>query len=139
MYIGSAKRKRLDELTPTIGKKNYMIEDCDINFISDGHVLHIHIVNNAEAGVPLLKDLLKEFYTNAKLWEDLGIQLGINDAQLIHIKSDNTGDSKGCLREMFREWLKSIEPLPSWPAVVNALENLRSDPSFVQNLKSKYC
>ena len=96
------------------------------------------------AGPPLLKDLTKEFYTNAKfnmiLWEDIGIMLEIDDRKLNRIKADNAGDSRSCLREMLREWLKIINPQPSWHALVKALEDVgNSDQGFVQALKSKYC
>jgi hypothetical protein len=95
-------------------------------------------VNPAVA--PSLRDLIKEFHTNAKfdMWENIGIMLEINDGELNRIKSDNAGDSKTCLREMFREWFRK-EPQPSWCALVNALEDLKSDQAFVQTLKSKYC
>ena len=99
------------------------------------------MVSQYHAGIPLLKDLVKEFHTYAKfdIWEDIGIMLGINDGKLIRIKTDNAGDSKTCLREMLREWLKITEPQPSWQAMVSALEVVGNDQSFVEKLKSKYC
>ena len=72
------------------------------------------------------------------MWEDIGIMLRINDGELRRIKNDNTSNSRACLREMFREWLKK-EPQPSWCAIVKALEDAGSDQVFVQTLKSKYC
>lgn len=100
-----------------------------------------YLVNCAAADTPSLKDLMTEFYTNANfdMWENIGIMLGINDGKLNRIKTDYAGDSKSCLREMLREWLKIIEPPPSWRAIVDALEVLGSDQGFVQTLKSKYC
>ena len=82
---------------------------------------------------------MKEFYTNAKfdMWENIGIMLGINDGELSRIKTDH-GDSRTCLREMFRVWLNK-EPQPSWCAIVEAFEVVGNDQAFVQTLKSKYC
>ena len=65
--------------------------------------------------------------------------LSINEGKLALIKSNNPNDSTSCLREMLREWLKSVDPKPSWSAMIIALEDLKNDPALVQELKSKYC
>ena len=64
-------------------------------------------------GVPKLKDLLALLrYEVADEWEDIGIQLDFEDGVLYQIKSDNPGDSKRCLRDMLRIWLKRMDPPP---------------------------
>ena len=78
-----------------------------------------------EPAKPKLKDLQRELYSKvANEWEDIGIQLDIEEGQLKQIKSDNVGDSKACLREMLRVWLSRVAPPPSWSAMADALDTL---------------
>ena len=85
----------------------------------------IYIAPAPNSAKPKLKDLQKELYsTVANEWEDIGIQLDIEEGQLRQIKSDNVGDSKACLREMLRVWLSHVAPPPSWSAMANALDTL---------------
>ena len=50
--------------------------------------------------MPTLKILQTELHkTVASLWEDIGIQLDIDDGQLAQVKADNS-DSASCLREL---------------------------------------
>ena len=60
----------------------------------------------------------------ANVWEDIGIQLDIDEGHLRQIKSDNSGDSRACLREILRIWLSHIDPPPSWSAMADAIETL---------------
>ena len=68
--------------------------------------------------------LLRELRKVANEWEDIGIELDIEEGQLKQIKSDNPGDSKACLREMLRVWLSCVAPSPSWSAIADALNTL---------------
>ena len=72
------------------------------------------------------------------MWENIGVMLRINDGELARIKSDYA-DSRDCLREMFRVWLKSVKPQSSWSIIIQALNDLRDDQAFVHKLESKYC
>lgn len=56
-------------------------------------------------------------------WEDIGIQLHLSPGILEIIKKDNPGDCRVCLREMLKEWMKQVEPPPSWPAIITAIKN----------------
>ena len=56
-------------------------------------------------------------------WENIGIQLELEDGQLRQIKSDN-GNADACLREMLRAWLSRVAPPPSWTAMADALDTL---------------
>ena len=56
---------------------------------------------------PTLKDLIVIKVTN---WYDLGLQLDIEDENLDVIKANNPRDTSSCKREMFRLWLKMVEP-----------------------------
>ena len=87
---------------------------------------------------PKLKDLLKELKVAASDWEDIGIELEIADSNLKQIRSNNSGDSKACLREMLRMWLSRVDPPPSWSAIVEALDNLEHQ-DIAQHIRTKYC
>ena len=88
---------------------------------------------------PTLKVVLKELYNKvASKWENIGILLDIDDGPLSKIKADNRGDSGDCLREMFRIWLKKVDPPPSWNDIVEALECLGEE-KLSQELKGRYC
>lgn len=70
-----------------------------------------------------LKNVLRVLQTKvSNEWEYIGIELDIEDGQLEHIKSNCHGDSKACLCEMLRTWLKRVNPPPSWSKMVEALE-----------------
>ena len=80
--------------------------------------------------------LIKELRAKAVDWEDIGIQLQVNDGHLRQIKQDNT-TSSSCLREMLRIWLAQTIPEPSWSAIIEALEAL-GDEEFARSLQTKY-
>ena len=91
-----------------------------------------------QKSVPTLKFLQKELYKIAKKWEDIGIQLDIDDDLLVKVKSDNHEDNKNCLREMLRIWVKKVDPQPSWTDLAESLGFLEED-ELAQRLKDKYC
>ena len=89
---------------------------------------------------PELKDLLKELIPKAAEWENIGVMLGIKDGILKTIKLDHPNNSKGCLREMLRTWLNTVDPSPSWSVMIDALSAaLVDDQAFVHSLRLKYC
>ena len=86
---------------------------------------------------PTIKELQRELHTKvADQWEDIGIQLGIEDGLLRQVKADNETSGR-CLREMLRIWLTRVDPPPSWPAIIDALNVLGED-SLAQHLKETY-
>ena len=88
---------------------------------------------------PTLKRVHRELYkTVANKWEDIGIQLDIDDGQLAKVKADNPGESGSCLREMLRIWLKKVNANPSWRDLVEALTCLGEE-KLAQQLEDKYC
>ena len=99
--------------------------------------MYPHFIYSGLQSSPTLKQLLKELHSKAADWEDMGIQLDINDGELKQLKSDNRGDSKACLREMLRIWLKKVDPHPSWSAIAEAIEDI-GDKQLAQELRSKY-
>ena len=98
------------------------------------------LANNLFLGpqqAPTLKLLQRELNNSvASKWEDIGIQLDIDDGQLRNIKADNNGDSTSCLREMLRVWLKRARPTPSWEEVGEALECL-GEQNLAEKLRNK--
>ena len=78
----------------------------------------------SKSATPELKVLLRELRRVAGEWEDIGIELDIEEGQLRQIKSDNAGECKACLREMLRAWLSRVAPPPSWSAMADALDTL---------------
>ena len=53
-------------------------------------------------------------------WYDLGLQLGVENAELKMIQKNNPRDLTTCRREMFEAWLR-ITPNPSYQRLVEAL------------------
>ena len=53
-------------------------------------------------------------------WYELGLQLGVKDAELEVIEKNNRGDLKACQRNMFRAWLRNT-PNPSYQQLSEAL------------------
>ena len=66
---------------------------------------------------PQMKDLV---LIKVSEWYELGLQLGVEDAELEEIEKNNRGDLKACRRNMFRAWLR-ITPDPSYQQLVEAL------------------
>lgn len=73
---------------------------------------------------PKFVELLRELsdVVSAR-WEDIGLQLRLSPDLLEIIKKDNPSDCRACLREMLKEWIKQVEPPPSWLAIITAIKN----------------
>ena len=82
---------------------------------------------------PKLKDLVLIQTTE---WYDLGLQLGIEDAELEEIQSNNPKSVRTCRREMFRAWLR-ITSSPSYQQLVEALQRV-GETSEAECLCKKY-
>ena len=54
---------------------------------------------------------------------DLGLQLGVDQTTLRVIERDYRDMTKRCFMEMLSEWLKMIDPLPSWEGLIAALKS----------------
>ena len=83
-------------------------------------------------GKPKLKDIFKELYTVAASWKSIGTLLGIPGHILDNIKSSEERVDER-LREMLSEWLKQIDPPPTWTALAEAVEVI--DESKAQRLR----
>ena len=83
---------------------------------------------------PTLKDLTCELYnTAASQWELIGIQLQLDSGVLDTFKRK---DDKEALIEVLKMWLKTVDPPPTWKAIIDAVEIF--DPSLAASLTTKY-
>ncbi len=70
-------------------------------------------------------------------WYDIGLELDVAVGTLESIKS-SYHDPKDCLREMLKEWLKSISPPPTWKRLATALRSSAvNEKSLAQKLECK--
>ena len=74
-------------------------------------------------GRPKLKDTLKELLPLAMDWKTIGTLLEIKKSILDKIRADEDG-VRDCLQEMLSEWLKQVDPPPTWAALADAVETV---------------
>ena len=86
---------------------------------------------------PELKDILRELFTNAAEWMNIGVFLGIEIGKLDTIGTAENHKPQNCLREMLRIWLNRVSPPPSWAAIAEAVE-LLGDQKLADQLRTKY-
>ncbi|MCG8626867.1 MAG: death domain-containing protein, partial [Proteobacteria bacterium] len=73
---------------------------------------------------PRLTTLLNELTNRISAkWEEIGISLRLESGLLEIIKEDNPKDCRACLRNVLKEWLKQIDPPPSWVAIIKAVKD----------------
>jgi len=56
-------------------------------------------------------------------WYNLGLELGQKVSTLDSISARYSGNPTECFRQVLKEWLKGINPPPTWQAMVNALKS----------------
>ena len=56
-------------------------------------------------------------------WEFLGLELGITSEDLESIKKNNNSEIEHCFKDMLKEWLKMVDPSPSWEGLIQALRS----------------
>ena len=76
-------------------------------------------VDLVRANLPKLLNLLVDATPQ---WFELGLQLGIDQTTLKIIERDNRDMTRRCFIEMLSEWLKMIDPLPSWEGLIAVLK-----------------
>ena len=86
---------------------------------------------------PKLKELTDALYYKVDdKWKILGIHLGLEE-RLDSIEENCKQDSKKCLLEILRTWLKQVDPPPTWTAIIEAVEFLGEKP-LGRELQQKY-
>ena len=68
-----------------------------------------------------LKDVRTLLYPVRRKWYDIGIELGLKVEELDNIQAADDDNGK-CLTMMIKMWLRSINPLPTWKALGDALK-----------------
>ena len=97
------------------------------------------ILVHASLDKPTLKYLMKELHPKVSdKWDDIGIELEVDDKLLVQIKKEYPGNSKQCLKEMLREWLRISNPPPFWEAIAQVVADV-GDEELAAELRSKYC
>lgn len=81
---------------------------------------------------PELKDLFRQLYPLADHWENIGCLLGIKQHALKRIKKDeeNVHDR---LQEMLSEYLKQVDPLPTWKNIIDTVDIIDSSKAKEMN------
>ena len=89
---------------------------------------------------PLFTSLLVELLHSgvATIWEQIGGVLGVSVGFLESTKRKYPGDCQMCFMEMLKEWMKQVDPPPSWSVIISAMENIPGHNSLVQTLRNKY-
>ena len=75
-----------------------------------------------------LADVQRKLFTVKNEWYNLGLELGQRVSTLDSIDTKYSGDPSQCFRQVLKEWLKGVNPPPTWQAMVNALKS----PTVVQ-------
>ena len=69
--------------------------------------------------------MFKRLLPLAAHWRTIGTLLGVSKDVQKRIRSDEEGVND-YLQEMLSEWLKQIDPLPTWSALAEAVEMVDS-------------
>ena len=70
-----------------------------------------------------LANIQNKLYAVTAEWYNLGLQLGLRASTLDRIEAKYNSDPSRCFCQVLKEWLKGVNPLPTWQAVVNALKS----------------
>ena len=79
--------------------------------------LCIYVVDLVSKSLPKLQTLI---WKARGKWFNLGLELGIDEVTLKMLKT-NHDDEETRFREMLSEWLRMIDPYPSWEGLLEAL------------------
>ena len=69
-----------------------------------------------------LKDVLEAVAHVCAKWKLIGLQLGMPPEKLDEIKSEHK-DPRNCFLEVLNEWLKGLDPEPTWEGLAKALRS----------------
>jgi len=65
----------------------------------------------------------RKLYAVRNEWYNLGLELGQRASTLDSIDTRYSSDPSKCFCQVLKEWLKGIDPPPTWQAMVNALKS----------------
>ena len=90
-----------------------------------------------------MTDLMKALYHKvADKWKHIGIYLGLSMATLNTIATEHQSGPRECLIEMLDVWLNRADPLPTWSAIIEAIElqlNVLGEEQLARKLQEEYC
>ena len=90
-------------------------------------------------GMNDLNCVRKELLDVSHKWFDIGLELELVVGVLDRLRYQYP-DPSTCLREMLFEWLKKVEPPPTWEGVACALESrVVGEARLAEQLRMKYC
>ena len=82
--------------------------------------------------------LIKELSSKvSEDWEDIGLFLELQQGALDEIRGKFPSHTKKCFREMIKLWLRQVDPLPTWSAIIDAIDELEHE-SLAQELRDKF-
>ena len=86
-----------------------------------------------------LATVLKELYEARTKWYYIGLELKVPWGTLDSIKAQSD-DEQERLLEALKHWLKTVDPKPTWQALVNALRSCLVKENWLANsLEEKHC
>ena len=98
--------------------------------------------NHIPSGQLTLEDLPEvrgALYEVCAKWYDIGVELRLSIGALNAIRK-NFPDTADCLREMCSNWLRCVNPSPSWEALIKVLASPPvGEWQLAQQLRDKYC
>ena len=88
---------------------------------------------NQQAKVELsTKHCLKFLLPEAKNWQIIGTLLDVPEQILDRIEEDHSDNCLKCVRKMIKNWLKQVDPPPSWKDLADAVHNF--NPSIAKKI-----
>ena len=70
-----------------------------------------------------LVDVLEAVAHACAKWELIGLQLRMQPEKLDEIECKHKADPKKCFLEVLKEWLKGLDPEPTWEGLAKALKS----------------
>ena len=84
---------------------------------------------------PKLHEAFRLLMPIAYKWKTIGTLLQVKNSSLNNIKKDNQNESEECLQEMLGQWLRQVDPQPSWQALVDVVKEV--DPNLADKIYDK--
>ena len=85
---------------------------------------------------PELRRLFRELYPLAPHWKSIGTLLGVPDHTLDMIEKEEK-EVPECLRRTLCQWLRQVDPVPTWKEVIEAIEII--DAQKAMEISKQHC